>query len=211
MKFEAAFDRLIGVEGGYSFDAADPGGETMFGVTARVARAHGYVGDMRLLPRETAAAIYRARYWSDVRADELPDLLRFEVFDAAVNSGVPQAVKWLQRAVGAVDDGVLGPATIAAALGAVPWRAAVSLNAERLALMASLGTWTRFGRGWARRIAGNLRALAATSRGEPWSGAVASIADQLIQMADLPTWGANGRDWAQRISSNLAALVAQQE
>ena len=51
--FDDAFKALIGSEGGYSFNPADPGGETMWGVTARVARASGYAGPMKDLPLET--------------------------------------------------------------------------------------------------------------------------------------------------------------
>lgn len=161
MNFDQAFDRLIGNEGGYSFNAADPGGETMWGVTARVARANGYLGDMKALPRDTAKSIYATRYWDAVCAGALPALLRFEVFDAAVNSSVQQAVRWLQRAAGVTDDGVLGPMTLAAVHGADPLRLALAFNGERLELMTSLPTWGSFGRGWARRIAANLLALAA--------------------------------------------------
>lgn len=161
MNFAQAFDRLIGNEGGYSFNAADPGAETMWGITARVARANGYAGDMKVLPRETAATIYKARYWDAIDAEQLPALLRFEVLDAAVNSGVQQAVRWLQRAVGVTDDGALGPMTLAAVHGADPLRLALAFNGERLDLMTSLPTWGNFGRGWARRIAANLKALAA--------------------------------------------------
>lgn len=161
MNFDQAFDRLIGNEGGYSFNVADPGGETMWGVTARVARANGYTGDMKVLPRDTAKAIYATRYWDAICAGALPTLLRFEVFDAAVNSGAQQAVRWLQQAVGIKDDGIIGPMTLAAVHGADPLRLALAFNGERLELMSSLPTWGNFGRGWARRIAGNLKALAA--------------------------------------------------
>lgn len=161
MNFDQAFDRLLGNEGGYAFNAADPGGETMWGVTARVARASGYVGDMKALPRATAAAIYKARYWDTICAEQLPEVLRFEVFDAAANSGVQQAVRWIQRASGVTDDGILGAMTLAAVHGAEPIRLALAFNGERLDMMTSLPTWGSFGRGWARRIAGNLKALAA--------------------------------------------------
>lgn len=156
MDFDQAYDTLLGHEGQYSFNAADPGGETMWGVTARVARANGYTGDMRALPRETAKSIYRAKYWDAVRADEMPAAVRYPLFDAAVNSGTTQAVKWLQRAVDVQDDGVLGPMTIAAAQrgGAA---AAVRMVADRLDFMTSLPTWSAFGKGWARRIASILR------------------------------------------------------
>ena len=51
-------------EGGYSNrnPEDDPGGETMWGVTARVAREDGYTGPMRDLPLERAKSIAR-RAW----------------------------------------------------------------------------------------------------------------------------------------------------
>jgi lysozyme family protein len=156
MDFDTAFDRLIGHEGGYSNHPADPGGETMWGVTARVARANGYTGPMKDMPRSTAKAIYRRLYWDAVKADQLPEVVRFDVFDGAVNSGVAQSAKWLQRAAGVADDGVIGSKTIAAASAAGPVIAA-RYNGHRLEFMASLPTWPSFGKGWARRIASNLK------------------------------------------------------
>ena len=156
MEFDAAFDALLGHEGGYSHHPSDPGGETMWGVTRRVAIQEGYEGDMRLLPRDTAKAIYRKRYWDAMRCDRMPPPLRFSLFDAAVNSGVKQATVWLQRALDVGDDGIFGPLTLEAAQRCNGWRMAVRLNAERLDFMTSLPTWGAFGRGWARRIAANL-------------------------------------------------------
>lgn len=153
MNFDTAFEQLLKHEGGFSDHAADPGGKTRFGITEAVAREVGYRGDMRELPLDLAKRIYLERYWKAVRADELPAGVRYAVFDAAVNSGPGQAVKWLQRAVGTADDGILGPKTLAAvnALNADALRS--KLLAQRLKLMASLPTWPSFGRGWARRIA----------------------------------------------------------
>jgi lysozyme family protein len=159
MNFDDAFDRLLGHEGGYSFSPSDPGGETMWGVTAKVAYANGYIGRMKDLPREKAKEIYKAKYWDAVQVDRLPLALRFEVFDAAVNSGVSQAVKWLQRVVDVGDDGVIGPMTLAAANKLDGKSAAAAYNGMRLDFMTSLPTWGAFGRGWARRIASNLQAL----------------------------------------------------
>jgi len=160
MNFDQAFDALLGHEGGYSRHPDDPGGETMWGVTRRVAVQEGYVGDMHVMPREFAKQVYRRRYWDVMKADSLPEALRFAVFDAAVNSGLTQAVKWLQRAVDVADDGVLGPMTLQAAQRANGSRTAVLINALRLDFMTSLPTWGAFGRGWARRIAANLQVLA---------------------------------------------------
>jgi lysozyme family protein len=156
--FEQAFELLIGHEGGYSNHPSDPGAETMWGVTRKVALQEGYAGSMRMLPRETAKAIYKKRYWDAVRAEELPESLRYPMFDAAVNSGVSQAVKWLQRAVDVADDGILGPMTLAAAKKAGK-DAAVRMVATRLDFMTSLPTWGAFGRGWARRIASVLQGI----------------------------------------------------
>jgi len=160
MNFNDAFDRLMGHEGGYSNHPDDPGGETMWGVTKRVAVSYGYNGPMRDLPRDTAKQIYRKQYWEAVQADQLPDCVKFEVFDGAVNSGVSQAVKWLQRAAGATPDGVIGAQTIAAARAAGPMLGA-HYNGQRLQFMADLPTWPSFGKGWARRIAANLLRLEA--------------------------------------------------
>jgi lysozyme family protein len=159
MNFDEAFDRLIGHEGGYCFSPSDPGGETMWGVTAAVARTNGYTGPMKALPRDTAKSIYRRKYWDAIQAEKLPGALRFDVFDAAVNSGVSQAVKWLQRIAGVGDDGVIGPMTLSAAMKLDGTAAAAAYNGVRLDFMTSLPTWAAFGRGWARRIASNLQAL----------------------------------------------------
>lgn len=160
MNFDQAFDRLLGHEGSYSHNPADPGGETMWGVTARVARAHGYPGPMRDMPRSTAKAIYRKLYWKAVKADQLPSPVRFDVFDGAVNSGVRQSIQWLQRAAGMPEaevDGLVGPHTIQAVLAAGPSAVASRYNGMRLQFMTGLKTWPTFGKGWARRIAANLQ------------------------------------------------------
>lgn len=159
MTFDQAFDMLLGHEGGYSRNPADPGGETMWGITRKVALQEGYTGDMHILPRDKAKDIYRRRYWDAIKADSLPEALRFSLFDAAVNSGVSQAVKWLQLAVDVQDDGVLGDMTLKAAQRANGLRTAMTVNALRLDFMTSLPTWGAFSRGWARRIAGNLKSL----------------------------------------------------
>lgn len=158
MDFDTAFARLMGHEGGYVNHPSDPGGETMWGITARVARAAGYTGSMRELPQATARRIARAQYWDAVRADELPAALRFDMFDTAYNSSPPQAVKFMQRALGVVQDGVLGPKTLAALRTADGFRLLCRFNGARLDFLNDLGTWPSFGRGWAQRVAENLLA-----------------------------------------------------
>ena len=156
MNFDDAFTHLIGNEGGYSNDPADPGGETNWGVTKRVAVANGFTGDMHAMTQDDAKAIYKPLYWDTVHGDDLGDLA-FHIFDAAVNSGVGQAIKWLQQALGVTADGVIGPATLAAVQAADTARLARVFTGNRLDFLTDRITWPSFGLGWAKRIANNLR------------------------------------------------------
>ena len=153
MKFEAAFELLMGHEGDFSNHRADPGGKTRYGVTEATAREVGYRGDMEALPLDLAKRIYQERYWDAVRAEELPAALRYVAFDAAVNSGPKQAVLWLQRAAGVTADGVLGPQTMAALAKLDPQGVKSRMLAQRLRMMSTLSNWPAFSRGWSRRIA----------------------------------------------------------
>lgn len=157
MDFEVAFERLIGHEGGYVNHPNDPGGETNWGITLRTARAHGYTGHMRDLTRAQAKSIYYAAYWQRARAGEYDPAIGFQLFDAAVNHGIGNAIRFLQRAVGVVDDGVVGPMTVAAIRSMSVSDVLAHFNAERLDFYTRLTTWPSFGRGWARRVADNLR------------------------------------------------------
>ena len=116
-------DEVIAREGGYVNHPADRGGPTNWGITQIVARANGFTGDMRALPRATAADIYRRIYWLAPRLDVVAALyptVAAEMFDTGINMGTKVAGAFLQRALNAllgtvlVQDGAVGPATIAA-------------------------------------------------------------------------------------------------
>lgn len=153
MNFDTAVDHVLKSEGFYSDHLADPGGKTMYGITEAVAREVGYKGDMRELPLDLAKRIYKDRYWDAIKAEQLPAGIRLPVLDAAVNSGPGQATKWLQRALGVLDDGVIGPKTLAAANAANPDALKMRMLGQRLRFMAGLSNWPAFSRGWAIRIA----------------------------------------------------------
>ena len=157
MNFDQAFERLIAHEGGYVNHPDDPGGETNWGITKRVAMAHGYSGDMRKLTREQAKEIYRTAYWQRSGAPGYDPAVGFQVFDIAVNHGIGNAVRMLQRAVGVADDGIVGPRTLSAINSTSVTDLLMLLNAERLEFFAKLTTFDTFGRGWTRRVAGNLK------------------------------------------------------
>jgi lysozyme family protein len=153
--FDKAFTDLIGNEGGYSNNPNDPGGETNWGITIAVARANGYTGAMQDMTMSYAKTIYAQAYWLSA-FDTLAYPVAFQLFDASVNSGLSQAVRWLQRALGVADDGIFGSITLAAAQAMDPLKLVLLFNASRLNFMTQLSTWPMFGKGWARRIANNL-------------------------------------------------------
>lgn len=156
MIFADAIERVLGHEGGYSRDPRDPGGETRWGISRRQ-----YPGlDIRSLTREEAAAIYERDFWNPVAATVPSPLLRFQLLDAAVNHGMGNAVRMLQRAAGVAPDGHWGPLSQAALLRRDPRDVAERFLAERLDFCARLNAFDAFGRGWTRRIAQNLRYLA---------------------------------------------------
>jgi len=128
MTIDRLIDDVIDREGGYVNHPADRGGPTRWGITEAVARANGYAGAMRLLPQESARAIYRRLYWSAPWLDRVAlrsHRLAAELFDTAVNMGPATAIGFLQRAFNALNrnardypdmvvDGRVGPATLAA-------------------------------------------------------------------------------------------------
>lgn len=129
MGFEAAFAKVVGIEGRYSNHPSDSGGETMFGITIAVARAFGYMGLMNQMPLAVAHDIYRQRYWDRLRLDDVANVagarIADEMFDTAVNLGAQSAGKYLQRSLNALNqqgahypdvlvDGDIGPVSIAA-------------------------------------------------------------------------------------------------
>lgn len=159
--FDIIFERLMLHEGGYVNHPNDPGGETMWGVTKRVAQAHGYHGSMRKLPKALAKQITEKSYYKAVKGDQLDRLIAWQLTDAAYNHGNRQAVKFLQRAVGVTADGLIGPRTLAATAEMDKNDVVLLFNAERIEFYTGLRGWISFGKGWARRVAGNLRYAAA--------------------------------------------------
>lgn len=119
---------IIGIEGGYTNNPADPGGATRWGVTERVARDNGYTGDMASLPRDTAFSILMQSYYTGPRFDAIEALLPgvgAKMADCGVNMGVSVPSKFLQRLLNALNqrgksysdvvvDGRIGLASISA-------------------------------------------------------------------------------------------------
>lgn len=156
MTFDLAYAELSRREGGYANRplADDPGGETMFGVTERTARRHGYTGPMRELPQSLAKQIMFDEYWKPYNCDQMPFWVAYQVFDTAVNGGRP--AQWLQASLGVTVDGQIGAKTIAACRAADPVRVVTQFNRYRLDYMQSLTNWAANSRGWSDRLLDNI-------------------------------------------------------
>jgi len=151
ISFDQAFTRLLGHEGGYANDPRDPGGETNWGISKR---SYPNV-DIKNLTREQAMSIYHADFWGLL--GDVSNAIQYQAFDFAVNSGINTAIRKLQVVVGVADDGHWGPLSKAALMKMNVNDVLLLLNAERLEYMTRLKNWPDASRGWARRIAGNLR------------------------------------------------------
>lgn len=154
--FDQLIERVLSHEGGYVNHPKDPGGETNWGIAKR-----SYPDlNIRMLTRAQAIAIYKRDFWDRVQGDKLPPEFAFQAFDAAVNHGIGNAVRWMQRAAGVADDGIIGPVTLAAIKRTPASDLVLLFNAVRLEFYTMLSTWPTFGKGWTRRVAGNLRLAA---------------------------------------------------
>jgi lysozyme family protein len=138
-KFEEAYEKTMGYEGGYVFDPKDRGGETYKGIARRshpswegwpfIDRVKkgkdwqkNYGPDLEGLVQK----FYRAYYWDRVLGDHIPSqAVANELFDTAVNLGVERAGTFLQKSLNAlnrnqdrrlypdlVEDGMAGKKTL---------------------------------------------------------------------------------------------------
>jgi lysozyme family protein len=111
-------ERVLLVEGGYVNDPLDHGGMTNLGVTQRT-WSH-WIGrqateaDMHALTPELVEPMYQSVFWHALCCDMLPQGLDVSVFDHALGNPHKAGVL-LQTLVGAKPDGMIGPATVAAA------------------------------------------------------------------------------------------------
>jgi lysozyme family protein len=157
--FNASFERVMKSEGGYVWDKDDAGGETNLGVTAGAWGAYLgrplEPGEMKALTKEIVKPFYRQMYWDKVKGDNLPAGVDYAVFDFAVNAGVSRAARFLQRAVGAVDDGVIGSGTLGKVAAIDPQKLLDSFADQKQRFyngLATSPTQQKFLKGWLARV-----------------------------------------------------------
>ncbi len=146
-------DGVIAAEGKYVNDPNDRGGETNWGITIAVARADGYMGPMRDLPRQRAYDIYYRKYVVAPGFDKIATIsmpIAAELVDTGVNMGPKVAATFLQRALNGLNrngkdyadlaaDGSAGPATRTALTAYIDKRGAEGVRRLLLLLNAIQG------------------------------------------------------------------------
>jgi lysozyme family protein len=161
-RFERCLAITFGEEGGKANVAGDHGGPTNMGITAATLAEARNRGLVRLgatidnLRREEAERIYFHLYWTPARCPEFPAPLDACLFDAYVNHRPHVAARLIQAAVGAEQDGIVGPATIRLAHAAELVGAVNRYAQERTslyhAIVAADPTQQKFLHGWLNRV-----------------------------------------------------------
>ena len=159
------YDHCLGLilhhEGGYVNHPKDPGGETNKGVTKRVyenwcIEQDLFQKNMKDLKISDVAPIYKQNYWDRCKCDSLPDGVDLCVFDFGVNAGTGRGARFLQKCVGAVADGAIGPNTLRQVDEWIAMRGEEDLIVEyserRRNYYKRLKTFSTFGKGWLRRV-----------------------------------------------------------
>ncbi len=179
MNYDEAFERVIGHEGKFQNDPKDRGNWTtgVIGKGVNKGTKYGISAmsyprlDIKNLTLQQAKDIYYRDFWLKVAGDELHDAISYQLFDSAINHGVGNAIRFLQRAADVADDGQVGPVTLNAVKESSVDDILKLFNAERIRFFVKLKTFDRYGRGWMRRVADNL-SYAAHDYRAPWYGQV---------------------------------------
>ena len=161
---EIAIKKVLEHEGGFGDDERDPGNWTggqpnvgeLKGTKYGISAAKFPNLDIKNLTEQKAVEIYREKYWAACQCDQLPPALAVMVFDAAVQHGAEDrpddAPAMLQRAIGSIPDGKIGPKTIEAAQKIDTKKALRNLFVERVIHYSNNRNWTIYKQGWMKRL-----------------------------------------------------------
>lgn len=113
-RFDVAYNKVMFHEGGYILDKDDPGGETYKGVSRvfnpswagwkiidsykeHIDFPNCLDGDENL--QTQVRYIYKKKYYDPFLGDQIDEGIAEEMFDQAVNLGLPKAIEHLQRSL----------------------------------------------------------------------------------------------------------------
>lgn len=145
----------------YTNRPTDRGGPTKWGITQKtLAEWRGRdvtEQEVKEITEAQARDIYEKMYVIAPRFNALPNILTPMVVDCGVNHGVRRAAKWVQRAVDATEDGVIGPKTLEAVGRANPVVTYLRICSYRIQLYGKLVTndpsQAEYAHGWNNRAA----------------------------------------------------------
>ena len=158
--FNRAFENVIGVEGGFSDDAKDPGNWTggkegsgkLSGTKYGVSAAAYPSLDIKSITLDDAKAIYHRDYWQVISGDDFSFPVSNALFDCAVNSGCASAAKLLQKVLNVSSDGKIGKQTIAAVQAKDQTELLIDFLTARAVFYARLAKFELYGKGWMKRL-----------------------------------------------------------
>lgn len=148
------------------------------------------VNDLRNITQEQLARVYRTGYWDKCRCDQLPAGVDYAVFDVAVNSGPGCAAKFLQSAVGVAQGGAIGPSTLGKVGTQEPPSIINSICDQCLAFLQGLKTFSTFGSGWTKRVAGVRQQALDMARGASNTGSAEVVPNLDFDIVRLGSEGA---------------------
>ena len=163
--WDKSCDMVLAHEGGFTNDQRDTGnhlpdgrqGCTMLGCTQ--ANWEAYIGhkvtqdDMKKLTKDDVKPLYKKNYWDAVSGDLLPSGLDYAAFDFAINAGPAASRKMIQRALGVVADGAIGPNTLKAINEADAKELIQKFSDAKTTFYKGLGNFNVYGTGWLKRVA----------------------------------------------------------
>ena len=97
--------------------------------------------------------MYKKNYWDAVSGDLLPSGLDYAAFDFAINAGPAASRKMIQRALGVVADGAIGPNTLKAINEADAKELIQKFSDAKTTFYKGLGNFNVYGTGWLKRVA----------------------------------------------------------
>lgn len=159
--FETTFNRTIGHEGKFQANPLDRGnwtsgkegvGELKGTKWGLAAMTYPHL-DIKNIAYEQAKEIYYTDWWLKLKMERWPNVMKYQMFDAAFNHGTGRANQFIQFAARVKDDGVIGPATITAVNMTDPNDLVLRFLAKRLRYFTEVKTWKEFSKGWALRVA----------------------------------------------------------
>ena len=152
----------------YTNHPNDKGGPTKWGITLKAYRSlvdeDATEMTIRQLTEAEARAFYNRFYVVEPGFDKVSPLVQPLLVDCGVNHGPKRASKWFQKAVGATQDGKIGPQTLAAADKCMQMAVYLDVCAYRFrfygAIVSRDHSQAEFASGWNNRGAKFLVALA---------------------------------------------------